>query len=186
MGALLLAPLRAWESLWATRLGRAIGYLGALGGLIWAQLLYFPVEYSPPPAGVPASPWPWAALLEALCRHDALYFRNRFDGARVHALLGGALEYTPYLYAVTLLGAIAHAAGAASPPPPPAAAAAAAPLPAGWARRALRLLLRGMAAGWCLTRARTRTRTLTLSLALTLALALALALALTLTLTPNP
>ena len=59
MGALLLAPLRAWESLWATRLGRAIGYLGALGGLLWAELIYFPVEYTPPPAGVPASPWPW-------------------------------------------------------------------------------------------------------------------------------
>ena len=96
MAGLLLAPLRAWESLWATRLGRAIGYLGALGGLLWAQLIYFPVEYTPPPAGVPASAWPWAALLEALWRHDALYFRNRFDGARVHALLGGgpSFEFT--------------------------------------------------------------------------------------------
>ena len=120
MGALLLAPLRAWESLWATRLGRAVGYLGALGGLIWAQLVYFPVEYTPPPAAAP-SPWPWAALVEALWRDDALDLRNRFDGARVHALLGAALEYIPYLYAVTLVGAVAHAAGAASAPPPPVA-----------------------------------------------------------------
>eukprot|EP00964_Phaeocystis_antarctica_P034885 scaffold19879_cov60-Phaeocystis_antarctica.AAC.1 len=101
MGGLLLAPLRAWESLWATRLGRTIGYLGALGGLIWAQLVYFPVEYTPPAAAAPSH---WAALIEALWRSDALDIRNRFDGARVHALLGAALEYIPYLYAVTLVG----------------------------------------------------------------------------------
>ena len=147
-GGLLLAPLRAWESLWATRLGRATGYLGALGGLIWAQLAYFPVTYTPPPAAAP-SPWPWAALAEALWRDDALDIRNRFDSARVHALLGAALQNIPYLYAVALVGAVAHAAGATSAPPPPHAAAAA-PLPAGRARRALRLLLRSVAAGWCL------------------------------------
>ena len=159
----LLWPLHAWESLWATRLGRLVGYGGALAGLLYAQITLFPVGYNPPsPAASAGAAAPAAAssarsgLLGALWRHDALTIANGFDRARVRALLGAALPYIPYLYVVLILGATAHAVAAAAPPPPslpPGAAAALKtakpPPPPSAARRAVRLLRGSAALGWC-------------------------------------
>ena len=127
----------------------AIGYLGALGGRGLGAALYFPVDTAAA-RSVPASAWPWAALLEALWRHDALYW-NRFDGARVRAL-GGALS--------TLLTCTPSPCPARSRTPQARRVARRRRRrrsgrrrprcrPAGRAARCS-LLLRGMAAGWCL------------------------------------
>ena len=109
VGRMAVAPMRAWERMWASRLGCSAASAATLIGLAVAAARLFPVSYQPadasaPPVAFGASlPLGLSGLLSALGRPDALTVQNRATSSFVRWLLSVSLQPATFGYLFSML-----------------------------------------------------------------------------------